>query len=110
MADEVSWLLIARGWTVVASDGSEIGRVHEVVGDSGKDIFDGLTVSSGVLAKPRYVPAEQVKEITEGRVELDVSAAGAEKLEPYEEPAPSEEILAESSSRWQRLVGWFRGG
>jgi uncharacterized protein YrrD len=107
MADPVSWLMIERGWTVVASDGTEIGKVHEVVGDSGKDIFDGLTVSSHLLGKPRYVPAEQVKSMTEGRIVLEVGPGEAERLEPYEEPAPSEEILPESASRWQRIRGWF---
>ena len=32
--DPVSWLLIEKGWKVVASDGNEIGKVHEVVGDN----------------------------------------------------------------------------
>jgi len=108
MADQVSWLMITKGWDVVASDGSEIGKVHEIVGDSGDDIFDGLTVTSHLFSHERYVPAERVQEITEGRVQLDLGPAQAEKLEPYKEPAPSEEILSESSSRWQRLAGWFR--
>jgi PRC-barrel domain len=107
---EVAWLVIERGWTVVASDGSEIGKVNEVVGDTGKDIFDGLTVSSGVLGKPRYVPSERVKRITEGRVELDLGPDEAHRLEEYREPPPSEEILPESASRWQRFRAWFGGG
>jgi PRC-barrel domain len=106
---EVAWLVIEPGWKVVASDGTEIGKVHEIIGDTGDDIFDGLAVSSGVLGKPRYVPSEQVKSITEGRIELDISPADAEKLEHYEEPPPSEEILPESASRWQRFRAWFGG-
>jgi hypothetical protein len=107
---EVAWLLIEPGWDVVAADGSEIGKVHEVVGDSGKDIFDGLTLSSGVLGKPRYVPSERVKRITEGLVELDMAPDEARQLEEYKEPPPSEEILPESASRWQRFRAWFGGG
>jgi Uncharacterized protein conserved in bacteria (DUF2171) len=106
---EVAWIVIERGWKVVGSDGGEIGRVHEVVGDSGQDIFDGLTVSSGVLGKPRYVPSERVRRIVEGRVELDLPATDAHHLEEYKEPPPSEEILSESASRWQRFRGWFGG-
>jgi len=106
---EVSWFVIEPGWTVVAADGSEIGKVHEIVGDTGDDIFDGLAVSSGVLGKPRYVPSERVKRITEGHVELDLSPADAERLDHYQEPPPSEEILAESASRWQRFRAWFGG-
>ena len=32
-AEPVSWLVIERGWTVVAADGTEVGKVEEVVGD-----------------------------------------------------------------------------
>ena len=105
--DPVSWLLIERGWKVVCSDGTEVGTVHEVVGDTGKDIFDGLSVSSGVLARPRYVPAERIRSITEGRVELDLDEHAAAQLEDYEEPAPSEEILPVSASFWDRVRGFF---
>jgi PRC-barrel domain len=107
---QVSWLVIEKGWAVVAADGTEIGKVHEVVGDEGEDIFDGLAVSSGLLGKPRYVAAERVKRIIEGRIELDLSGSEAERLDEYEEPPPSEEILPESASRWQRFRAWFGGG
>ena len=51
MSDQpVSWLVIEPGWTVVAADGTEVGRVEELVGDSGIDIFNGLAVSTGWLA------------------------------------------------------------
>ncbi len=105
---EVSWLVIEKGWEVVASDGTEIGKVHELVGDEGQDIFDGLAVSSGLFGKPCYVPAERVKRITDGRIELDLPGDEAQHLEEYKEPPPSEEILPESASRWQRFRNWFR--
>jgi len=108
-ANPVSWLLIERGWEVFGSDGTEIGHVDEVIGDSGKDIFDGLSVSSGVFSRPRYVAAERVRSISEGRVEVDVTADEAERLETYDEPAPSEEILPVTASRWQRFLSRLRG-
>ncbi len=70
MSDPVSWLVIEPGWEVVGADGDSVGKVHEVVGDLEADIFDGLQVSAGVLGETRYVPAEKVGEITEGRVQL----------------------------------------
>lgn len=70
MSDPVSWLLIEPGWEVVGADGASVGKVHEVLGDPEADIFDGLQVSAGVLSETRYVPAEEVGEITEGRVQL----------------------------------------
>jgi hypothetical protein len=70
MSDPVSWLLLEPGWEVVGADGESIGKVDEVLGDKDRDIFDGLQVTSGVLGESRYVPAEEVGEITEGRVQL----------------------------------------
>lgn len=55
---------------MVGADGESVGKVHEVLGDKGHDIFDGLQVTAGVLAESRYVPAEEVGELTEGRVQL----------------------------------------
>lgn len=107
--DPVSWFLIEPGWKVVASDGTEVGKVSEVVGDAGEDIFDGLSISPRVLEHPRYVPAERVKSIREGVVQLDLDPGQAERLSRYHEPPPSEEILPDTASRWQRFVGWFRG-
>ena len=87
MTEPVSWLLIERGWKVVDADGKNIGRIEEVVGDTSSDIFNGLAVSTGLLAKARYVPAEQVGEITEGEVQLKLPAEHVERLEEHEPPA-----------------------
>ena len=107
--DPVSWFLIEPGWSVVASDGSAVGTVDAVIGDSGKDIFDGLAVSSGALTRSRYVPAERVATIYEGRIELDLSPEAAKELDAYDEPPPSEEILPVTASWWQRLLARLRG-
>lgn len=64
MADPVSWLMISRGWEVVDAQGKSIGKVDEVLGDQGTDIWDGLTVDG------EYVAAERVGEIVDGRVTL----------------------------------------
>ncbi len=81
----VSWFLIRRGWAVHASDGGQVGRVEDVVGEGGKDIFNGLVVATGFFAT-RYVPAERVRGIAEGRVDLDLTA---EEVERLDEAAPS---------------------
>jgi hypothetical protein len=96
MADPVSWLMIETGWKVLASDGSEVGQVDEVAGDSSLDIFDGLAIATSAFGKPRYVPAEQVGEITEGIVRLKLTAEQVERLEEYLEPATSAEIEPDS--------------
>ena len=84
--------MIEAGWTVLAADGSEVGKVDEVTGDSNADIFDGLAISTSALGKPRYVPAEQVGEITEGTVRLKLSREQFDQLGEYLEPATSAEI------------------
>jgi hypothetical protein len=105
MSDPVSWLLIERGWKVFGAHGNELGTVDEVTGDSGEDIFDGLSISSGTFDKPRYLPAESVTRIEEGAIHIDV--ADLSQLGEYKEPPPSEKILAEPTSWWQRFKARF---
>ena len=96
MADPVAWVMIEAGWKVVASDGSEVGEVDEVSGDSGADIFDGLAIATSMFGKPRYVPSEQVAEITEGTVRLALTREQVEHLGEYREPATSARIEPDS--------------
>lgn len=86
MADPVSWFVVERGWAVVGSDGDKLGTVEEVLGDSSLDIFDGLTVATRVLGKPRYVPAELVAEIVEGSIRLSIAGDEFGRLDEYEAP------------------------
>jgi hypothetical protein len=96
MADPVSWLMIEPGWKVAAADGSEVGEVDEIAGDSSLDIFDGLAIATSAFGKPRYVPAEQVGEITEGTVRLQLTREQVDRLGEYLEPATSAEIEADN--------------
>lgn len=106
MSDPVSWLLIEPGWRVEASDGEEVGRVEEVTGDSDKDIFDGLSIASGMFATPKYVPSEQVGEIVEGRVRLTLDRAAVDRLGTFEEPAEQELIEPEKAGYRARAETW----
>lgn len=86
MADPVAWKVVERGWAVAASDGSEVGKVDEVLGDPEADIFDGLAVGAGtVLSRPTYVPSEKVGAIEEGTVHLTIDAAAYGRLGPYDD-------------------------
>jgi hypothetical protein len=93
----VSWLMIEPGWRVVAADGSELGKVHEIVGDSGEDIFNGLAVSPGILRGSRYVPAERVAAIVEGEVRLDIRAQDLERFDEHGDQPPSTEIRPDTT-------------
>ncbi len=87
MADPVAWKVVERGWAVTASDGTEVGKVDQVLGDPEADIFDGLAVGAGaILDRPRYVPSEKVGPIEEGTVHLTIDGEAYGRLEPYEEP------------------------
>jgi hypothetical protein len=101
-SDPVSWFMIEPGWTVVDSTGREIGSVDEVVGDSSDDIFNGLSISASLLGRPRYVPSEQVAEITDGRVRLALSKEQIEHLGEFEEPPTTAEILPEQADTLRR--------
>jgi hypothetical protein len=98
MADPVSWLLIEPGWRVRDADGNDVGRVEAVTGDSDADIFDGLAIAAGALARPRYVPAEQVGAIENGVVHLALSNAAVDALPEYKEPAEQIDIDPEKAS------------
>jgi hypothetical protein len=105
MADPVSWLMIEPGWKVAAADGSEVGEVDEIAGDSSLDIFDGLAIATSAFGKPRYVPAEQVGEITEGTVRLKLTKQQVDELGEYLEPATSAEIEADSRGGLGESIG-----
>jgi uncharacterized protein YrrD len=91
--DPVSWFVIEPGWAVESADGKDVGKVVEVVGDSGSDIFNGLAISTGLLGKDRYVPAERVGSIVEGTVRLELAEDEVGGLEEYDRPPPSQEIV-----------------
>ena len=87
--DPVCWMVVEPGWKVVAADGKSVGRVDEVVGDAGADIFTGLKVLKGLLGKPKYVPSEEVAEIVDGCVTLKITHDAAEQLRDWDDvPAP----------------------
>lgn len=89
MPDPVSWKVVERGWSVISSDGRELGHVDEIAGDAERDIFSGVVVSRGVLRARRSVPAEQIGEISEGTIALLLDAAAFEELSSSEAPPPS---------------------
>ena len=69
--DPVSWKVVEPGWRVLGPSGKELGTIDEVLGDPEADIFHGLSVATGLLARRTEVPAERVSEIREGEVVLD---------------------------------------
>lgn len=87
--DPVAWLVMEPGWKVVDSNDNEIGRVEEIVGDPNADIFNGLLISTGLFHGARYIPAEQIDGITEGRVRLRLDRDELKRLPDDAPPGPA---------------------
>ncbi|MHB8060403.1 MAG: hypothetical protein ACYDHO_06185 [Gaiellaceae bacterium] len=83
MSEPVSWLLIRRGWQVVAADGAPVGRIGAVRGEPTKGIFNGIVVRAN-SSPPRYIPSELVREIVSGQTTLESSVAEFEATPPEE--------------------------
>jgi hypothetical protein len=109
MSDPVAWTMIEHGWSVCDVGGEEVGKVGQITGDESRDIFDGLTISTGVMGGRKYVPSEHVKDIRVGVVVLDLSKEAVAALEKFEEPGREEQILPESSTWSQRLASRLFG-
>jgi hypothetical protein len=100
MTDEghpIHYTAVERRTPVYAADGTEVGKVHEVIGDAGTDIFNGLAVSPGHFRGSRYVPSERVDRIEEGVVYLTLSPAQFEQLDEAAPMPPSERIRADTT-------------
>jgi hypothetical protein len=83
--EQVSWRVIEPGTLVLASDGTPVGHVTHVLGDSEEDIFDGVGFRQHLWTSPRMAPAAMVARITERAVHLTISAAEAERCAAYQE-------------------------
>jgi hypothetical protein len=81
MAERTSWLTIQPGWDVVDPSGEIVAEVLGVVGDEDADIFDGLRIETGD-GEERYVEADRVADIVEGRVVLDAAPGEIESEAP----------------------------
>ena len=109
VADPVSWLQIEQGWIVVSSDGTPIGTVAQIAGDTQDDIFDGLAVKTGLSEEIGYVPGEQVGAIYPGEVRLKLTAADAQTLAPYHEAAAQTKWEPGKPPLGARVSNWLRG-
>jgi hypothetical protein len=105
--DPVSWLQIEQGWSVVASDGVEVGTVAQLEGDKHDDIFDGLAVKAG--PETRYVPGEQVGQIFPGRVTLKIGSSDVGALELFQAAPPETKWTPGKAPLSKRVSNWFRG-
>jgi hypothetical protein len=75
---QIGYKILRRGTPVVASDGVEVGRVHQALDNAREHIFDGI-----VLDTPggrRFVDAPEVARIAVRRVTLTIDSTQAREL------------------------------
>ncbi|MFP5299545.1 MAG: PRC-barrel domain-containing protein [Actinomycetota bacterium] len=77
----ISWMALKDGTPVLSSDGSEVGKITEVVADHSKDIFSGIRFRHGLFGSEHFAPADTIAAITEDDVTLSLSASEAQSLD-----------------------------
>jgi hypothetical protein len=108
MPDPIAWKGVETGWPVYASDGGQVGTIHEIAGDEEADIFDGFGVKTSAVGGVKYVPAEIVASIAVGEVRLTIPGDEVASLDDMQ-PEVEEEIIPEPSTWYQRLAWWTTG-
>lgn len=83
--DPVAWGYVTADTPVLAPDGSEVGRVVEMLGTETEGIFHGVAVSPRGGGSTRVVPADAVTRLTPAAVEI---AYDADRLAAAEEHRP----------------------
>ena len=58
----------------MTTDGTELGKVAEVVADEQKDIFSGIAIDPGWFREERFVPADLIERLTREAVYLAISS------------------------------------
>src|SRR5436190_21355380 len=99
---ELAWTDVQEGWRVLASDGSDVGKVEQCVGDREADVFEGFEVDVQVMGPDRFVSFEHVVGIAEGHIRLDLTPEQVHAL-PEQHEVPSLEISGEKASLNDRL-------
>lgn len=102
---QVAWKAIEPDAQAFSSDGQAVGKVSEVVGDYDADVFTGLAVSRGILGRPHFVPAEEVRGIWPDRVEIALTAEEVDALPEHEAPPVIRVDPAEQGGFFRRLFG-----
>ena len=100
--DPVSWRRLVYGTPVLASDGTRVGSVREVLGSDAEDIFHGLRVALDHVAddavRDVVLEATDVETLGSKAVTTSLSAADIRSLPGYDE----------TDTYHLASVGWLR--
>jgi len=94
----LSWKAILEETPVYSSGGDRVGAVHEVLGSDQQDIFHGIVVRHGLINGDVMIPADQVRQITDRRIDVSLGTERIRALSPH----------VEEESYRLGLVGLFR--
>jgi len=106
----VSWRGLVYGTPVVASDGTRVGTVREVLGSDAEDIFHGLRVSldgdaDADAKRDVMVPADAIDSLGSASVRVSRTAPELRGLPAYDEEA----TYHLASVEWLRKhLGWTK--
>ena len=85
--DPVSWRGLIYGTAVLATDGSRVGTVREVLGSDADDIFHGLRVALDGQGHDVMIGAEEIESLGTADVRTSLTAAEIRSLPAYDEVA-----------------------
>jgi hypothetical protein len=75
---------------VYGADGARLGRVTRLLGDAGRDIFDGIAFRAGLFAREQAVLLADIERITERAIVVRLSAAEAGRPAARRQRGPNE--------------------
>jgi sporulation protein YlmC with PRC-barrel domain len=101
----IHYMAVERGTPVYASDGTEVGKVDQVVDNFREHILDGIVLLTQTGEK-RFVDAPEVGRTAERGVTLAITAEQVAQLPPPEQGAGS----FSPSRKTGRLGRLFGGG
>jgi hypothetical protein len=100
--DPISWRAIVYGMPVLASDGTKMGIIKEVLGSDEEDIFHGVRVAVDGH-KDVMLLAEDISGLTTGAVTAALTPADFHALPDYEETA---DYHIGTVGRFRKHLGW----
>ena len=98
----IHYSAVQRGTPVIGSDGTEVGRVEQVVDNYREHILDGFVIKAADGAV-RFVDAPEVARTTDRAVTLTIDAAAAAELPPPDEGTPN--YRPHRGGRLSRMLG-----
>lgn len=104
----IHYSAVARGTPVYASDGTEVGRVRQVVDNYREHILDGIVIETGA-GELRFADAPEVGRTAERGVTLNIDASAVAALPPPED-GPRTFSANRATGRLSKLFGrgWKR--